>query len=66
VRASVLGLLLVSALEVFKDSIKTSVGGYYVVIIKIIFCGCFFMNMELFYSVKINNFFLDCIICIIM
>ena len=48
-RGSVLGVLLVSALDVFKDSIKNSVGGYCVVIINIIVYGCFFMNVESFY-----------------
>ena len=60
-------MLLVSVLEVLKNSIKNSVGGYCVVIIKINVCGCLFVNMESFCCVKMNNFFFwNCIICRIL
>ena len=36
---------------------KNSVVGFCEVIIKMIVYGCFFMNVESFYSVKMNKFF---------
>ena len=60
------GGLLVSVLKVFKDSIKDFVGGYCVVIIKMIIHGCFFMNVKSFHSVEMNTFFWNCIIFIIL
>jgi hypothetical protein len=55
--------LLDSALEVFKDSLKNSVSGYCVIIIKMIVSGCFSVDVESFFCIKVP-FSWNCIIYI--
>jgi hypothetical protein len=50
--------LLIFFLEAFENCVEDPIGRYRLVVIKVIISNCFFMDVESFYCVEKNTFFL--------